>query len=497
MEANNFQGAAAWNTPEYPNSEEYNHHPETRFRDTKGNPLSTFSVDVDTGSYTNCRRMLEDGYLPQPDAVRAEEFLNYFDYGYEGPSEGEPFGMHFEVAPCPWKRGNELLMVGLQTQRHDLEDLPASRLVFLVDTSGSMGTPESLPMVKRSLRMLTQQLRPQDRVAIVAYAGRAGLVLPSTPGTDKDTIVKAIENLHAGGSTAGAQGLELAYKIAMEQMDPEGSNRVILATDGDFNVGPSSKAELVRLIEEKRKTGIFLSVLGFGMGNYKGGRMEQLANKGNGNYAYIDSLLEARKTLVKEMGATLITVAKDVKIQIEFNPSVVAAYRLIGYENRRLDNADFADDKKDAAEMGSGHSVTALYEIVPADSKSKKKIGETALKYQKLEPVESKEMLTCKIRYKLPDGKKSKLTTIAKTPEEIRMGSPSKSFRFASSVAELALLLGNSEYAPRADYENLIERARRARGRDKNGLRAEFISLARTSKLLSESQARLSADPQN
>ena len=441
--------------------------------------------------------MLEDGYLPQPDAVRAEEFLNYFDYGYEGPSEGEPFGMHFEMAPCPWKRGNELLMIGLQTQRHDLEELPASRLVFLVDTSGSMNTPESLPMVKRSLRMLTQQLRPQDRVAIVAYAGSAGLVLPSTPGTDKETIVKAIENLHAGGSTAGAQGLELAYKIAMEQMDPEGSNRVILATDGDFNVGPSSEAELVRLIEEKRKTGIFLSVLGFGMGNYKDGKMEQLANKGNGNYAYIDSLLEARKTLVKEMGATLMTVAKDVKIQIEFNPSVVAAYRLIGYENRRLDNADFADDKKDAGEMGSGHSVTALYEIVPADSKSNKKIGETALKYQKLEPVDSKEMLTCKIRYKLPDGKKSKLTTIAKTPEEIRKGSPSKSFRFASSVAELALLLGNSEYAPRADYENLIERARRARGRDKDGLRAEFISLARESKLLSESQARLSSDPQN
>ncbi len=441
--------------------------------------------------------MLVDGYLPQPDAVRAEEFLNYFDYGYEGPRDGEPFGMHFEVAPCPWKRGNELLMVGLQAERHDFEELPASRLVFLVDTSGSMGTPESLPMVKNSLRMLTQQLRPQDRVAIVAYAGSAGLVLPSTPGTDKETIVKAIENLDAGGSTAGAQGLELAYKIAMGQMDPEGSNRVILATDGDFNVGPSSEAELVRLIEEKRKTGIFLSVLGFGMGNYKGGKMEQLANKGNGNYAYIDSLLEARKTLVKEMGGTLMTVAKDVKIQIEFNPSVVAAYRLIGYENRRLDNADFADDKKDAGEMGSGHSVTALYEIVPADSKSKNKIGETSLKYQKLEPVESKEMLTCKIRHKLPDGKKSKLTSIAKTPEEIRTGSPSKSFRFASSVAELALLLGDSEHAPQADYENLIERAGRARGRDKEGLRAEFIRLARKSQLLSESQASLSAEPKN
>ena len=469
-----------------PVGEEYNHYPETSFRETLGNPLSTFSVDVDTASYSNCRRMLGEGGVPQPDAVRAEEFLNYFDYGFKPPRGDEPISIRYELARCPWNKQNDLLMVGLQTNRPNMAELPPSRLVFLVDTSGSMSPQEKLPLVKRSLRMLTKNLRAQDRVAIVTYAGNAGLALPSTAGTNKAVIMNAIESMDSGGFTAGAEGLKLAYDIATKQMDGKGSNRVILATDGDFNVGPSSEAELVGLIEEKRKTGIFLSVLGFGMGNYKDNKMEQLANNGNGNYAYIDSILEARKTLVNEMGGTLVTVAKDVKVQIEFNPAMVASYRLIGYENRRLKNKDFADDTKDAGEMGAGHSVTALYEIVRADRQDTGEPAKSHLKYQGTQLVDSPEIVTCKLRYKLPDGLKSKLVTISANPEDIRHPAPSQAFNFASAVAEFALILSRSKHAPGADYDRLISRAGKARGRDKDGLRAEFINLARTAKLLDE-----------
>ncbi len=396
------------------NTEEYGRFEENVFLTAADNPLSTFSIDVDRASYSNVRRFLRDGQRPPRDAVRIEEMVNYFTYDYPQPPAGQPFSITTEVARAPWNEGHRLLLIGLQGRRIKTADLPPNNLVFLIDVSGSMESPDKLPLIKRSLELLVGQLRPQDRVAIVVYAGNAGLVLPSTPGSDKGLISAAIEQLEAGGSTAGGEGINLAYQIAKENFLENGNNRVILATDGDFNVGVTSDGELERLIEQKRRDRIFLTVLGFGTGNIKDSKMELLADKGNGNYAYVDTLAEARKVLVEEMGATLFTIAKDVKVQIEFNPAHVAAYRLIGYENRLLRKEDFNNDAKDAGDIGAGHSVTALYEIVPPGAEVVGQGSVDPLKYQKATAAAaSPEMLTLKLRYKEPDSERSELITPA------------------------------------------------------------------------------------
>ena len=394
------------------NTEEYKRIYENDFVSPKVEPLSTFSIDVDVASYANMRRFLNQSQMPYPDAVRIEEMVNYFSYDYEAPKGEDPFSIYTELSECPWNTQHQLLHIGLQGEEIETEDLPSSNLVFLFDVSGSMDSPAKLPLLKSAFRLLVNELQPEDRVAIVVYAGAAGMVLPSTAASEKSQILEAIEKLNAGGSTAGGEGIELAYELAKEHFIKEGNNRVILATDGDFNVGPSSEGALVRMIEEKRKEGIFLSVLGFGTGNYKDSKMEMLADKGNGNYAYIDNILEAKKVLVTEMGGTLYTIAKDVKLQLEFNPQFVKGYRLIGYENRRLAAQDFNDDTKDAGELGSGHTVTALYEIVPPEAKTEiASVDE--LKYQQAAEASKSnaggELLTVKFRYKQPDGDTSKL----------------------------------------------------------------------------------------
>src|SRR5436190_2159426 len=431
------------------NTEEYGRFQENPFLSVVDNPLSTFSIDVDRASYSNVRRYLTAGQRPPRDAVRIEELINYFTFDYSDPHGTDPFSVTTEMASCPWNAKNRLLLVGLQARRMKTADLPPTNLVFLIDVSGSMEMPNKLPLVKQSLGLLVNQLREQDRVAIVVYAGHAGLVLPSTSGGNKGAILSAIDGLEAGGSTAGGAGIKLAYRIAKENFIDGGNNRVILATDGDFNVGASSDGELEQLIEEKRKDRIFLTVLGFGMGNLKDSKMELLADKGNGNYAYIDDLSEARKTLVHEMGGTLFTVAKDVKLQIEFNPAKVLAYRLIGYENRLLRKEDFHDDSKDAGDIGAGHSVTALYELVPPD-------GDLAL--AKVDPLKyqtsavassaksSPELLTLKLRYKAPDSDTSKLMTMTVGDESGPFATATDNLRFAASVAELGMLLRNSPY---------------------------------------------------
>ena len=474
------------------NTEEYKRIYDNTWRAPTGDPLSTFSIDVDAASYTNVRRFVAEGRLPPKDAVRIEEMVNYFRYDYPEPSGAEPFTVTTELAPAPWGANHRLALIGLQSKRIPMEALPPNNLVFLLDVSGSMDEPNKLPLVKAAFRLLVNQLRPQDRVAIVVYAGAAGQVLPSTPGDRKDQILDCLERLEAGGSTAGAQGIVLAYQTARKSFLPGGNNRVILATDGDFNVGVSSEGELVRLIEEQRQSGIFLTVLGFGTGNLKDARMEQLADKGNGHYAYVDNILEARKVFVQELGATLLTVAKDVKIQVEFNPARVAAYRLIGYENRLLANEDFNDDAKDAGELGAGHSVTALYEIVPAGAPLDVKVGSVdPLKYQRPagagRPAGDGEWMTVKLRYKEPSGSTSRL--IARTVGG-ETASPSESFRFASAVAGVGMLLRDSEYKGSATWQSLLALARGARGGDREGYRAEFIRLVETMDLLSRQEAK-------
>jgi Ca-activated chloride channel homolog len=398
------------------NTENYNRIDDNPFHRVGNEPLSTFSIDVDTASYSNLRRFITQGELPPKDAVRIEEMINYFTYNYPQPKGERPFSVTTEVAAAPWNPQHKLVEVGLQGKRLESETLPPSNLVFLIDVSGSMDDPNKLPLVQQSLKLLVNKLRPEDRVSLVVYAGNAGLVLPATPGSQKSKILGAIARLEAGGSTAGGQGIELAYKIAKQNFLKSGNNRVILATDGDFNVGVSSDADLTRLIEQKRDQGIFLTVLGFGTGNYKDGKMEQLADKGNGNYAYIDTLLEAKKVLVNDLRGTLFTIAKDVKIQVEFNPAKVQAYRLIGYENRLLQNQDFNDDKKDAGDIGAGHSVTALYEIIPTGVKSDVKLPEVdPLRYQHSGETASNtadnELMQVKLRYKLPQDSTSQLIT--------------------------------------------------------------------------------------
>ncbi len=466
-------------------TEQYDWIPENAFQMAMDNPLSTFSIDVDRASYANVRRFLNDNQLPPVEAVRIEEMLNYFDYDYPQPVGEDPFAIAVEVGRCPWNGDHELAMVGLQGVKVDTRDLPPNNLVFLLDVSGSMNEPAKLPLLKSALRLLVGQLRPEDRVSIVVYAGAAGMVLE--PTADKARIADAIERLEAGGSTAGGAGIELAYQVAQRSFLHNGNNRVILATDGDFNVGVSSDRELVKLIEQKRNKGIYLTVLGFGTGNLKDSKMEKLADKGNGNYAYIDDILEAKKTLVNEMGGTLLTIAKDVKIQIEFNPAQVKAYRLIGYENRVMAHADFDNDKKDAGELGAGHSVTALYELIPSGS-AEAVPREMDLKYQRTQLVDSDDLMTVKLRYKQPDGDMSKLLVRAVNATEFRGRPPTANFRFASDVAEFGLLLRDSEFKGNANYERIIQQAKALKGEDPEGYRAEFIRMVEKARLLDRDQ---------
>ena len=466
------------------NTEAYSRIYDNAFLAAETNPLSTFSVDVDTASYANVRRFLRGGELPPPDAVRIEELLNYFRFDYPEPEGGAPFSVTTETADCPWARGHRLVHIGLRARSVPQDDLPPRNLVFLLDVSGSMNDPLKLPLVKESMGLLLGQLTARDRVSIVVYAGASGLVLPPTPGDRAGEIRAALSQLEAGGSTAGGAGLVLAYQVATRSFIEGGVNRVILATDGDFNVGVSSEGELVRLIEEKRQTGVSLSVLGFGMGNLKDANMEKLADKGNGNYAYIDSLDEARKVLVEEAGGTLVTVAKDVKVQVEMNPAAVAAYRLIGYENRVMAAEDFNDDRKDAGDIGAGHTVTALYEIVPVGVPVKLPRVDR-LKYQTPRHAQGPrgELLTMKLRYKEPAGSDSRL--LSRTVAGTDAGHGSANVRFAAAVAGFGMLLRESEHRGSATFGKVLELARNARGEDAEGYRAEFISLVETAETLS------------
>ena len=465
------------------NTEEYKRLTDNNFQEVRTSPLSTFSIDVDTASYSNIRRFLNSGSLPPIDAVRTEELLNYFAYEYPQPEGDRPVSVTAEVGVSPWNPERKLLLVGLQGKNIATENLPPSNLVFLIDVSGSMSSPNKLPLLKTAFNMLVQQLRPQDRVAIVVYAGAAGLVLDSTPGSDKKTIGAKINGLQAGGSTAGGAGIKLAYKVAKEHFLEGGNNRVILATDGDFNVGASSEGELTRMIEEYRNDGIFLSVLGFGMGNIKDNKMEALADRGNGNYAYIDNALEAKKVLVSQMAGTLHTIAKDVKIQVEFNPAKVKAYRLIGYENRILADRDFNDDRKDAGDMGSGHSVTALYEIIPAGAPDESPAVDP-LVYQQTQNVPSEDWLQIKVRYKEPRADTSRLLTFQVQDGKHTPTISSDNFRFAAAVAEYGMILRNSEFKGQSSYAQALTLAHGARGNDVNGYRAEFIKLMELSQIL-------------
>ncbi|MEP0986318.1 von Willebrand factor type A domain-containing protein [Ekhidna sp.] len=459
------------------NTEEYSTIHENGFKKVLDEALSTFSIDVDAASYSNVRRFINNGQLPQKDVVRIEEMINYFNYEYENPKGDDPFSINTEVAEAPWNEKHMIAQIGLQGKKIELENLPASNIVFLLDVSGSMSAPNKLPLLKSAFKLLVNELRPQDKVSIVVYAGAAGVVLEPTDGNDKKKIMDALDQLQAGGSTAGGAGIQLAYKIAKEQYVVGGNNRVVLATDGDFNVGASSNASMERLIEEKRNEGVFLTVLGFGMGNYKDSKMEILADKGNGNYAYIDTMKEAKKVLVNEFGGTMFTIAKDVKIQVELNPTVVQAYRLIGYENRMLNAEDFNDDKKDAGELGSGHTVTALYEIIPVGVKSEFVKDIDPLKYQTNDQKivgSNKELLTVKFRYKEPDGTKSKLITKV-IENEIRRSSDNLDWSMA--VAGFGMLLRDSEYKGDLQYADVLQMAKSSKGTDEFGYRSEFIEL--------------------
>ena len=452
---------------------------ENEFVAVGANPLSTFGIDVDRASYSNVRRFIHSGQLPPADAVRIEELINYFTYDLPNPEGPDPFSVQTEVGPAPWNPMHRLVRIGIQGRRIDTEDLPPSNLVFLVDVSGSMQPANKLPLLKSALRMLVNQIRPQDRVAIVVYAGAAGLVLDPTSGEDKATILEALSRLEAGGSTAGGAGLRLAYDVARRHHMEGGNNRVILATDGDFNVGPSSDSEMIRLIEERRDEGTFLTVLGFGTGNLQDAKMEQIADHGNGNFAYIDSAQEARKVLVSEFGGTLYTIAKDVKLQVEFNPAHVQAYRLIGYENRMLAEEDFNDDLKDSGDLGAGHTVTALYEIIPTGVDTRTPIrGLDELRYQRTgEPDslrESSELLFVKLRYKDPSGSRSRLLSHAASDDDVV---PSSDFTFAASVAAFGMVLRDSKYGEAVDLATVLRWARSSVGRDREGYRGEFIRM--------------------
>ena len=449
---------------------------ENNFEVTKASPLSTFSIAVDRASYSNIRRMINNGQTIYPDAVKIEEMVNYFDYNYPQPTDNHPFSINTELATTPWNSQTQIVKIGLQGKTYENEALPPSNLTFLIDVSGSMGAQNKLPLLKEAFKLLVHQLRAKDKVSIVVYAGAAGVVLEPTSGDQKEKILSALNNLNSGGSTAGGAGIKLAYKLAERHFKKEGNNRVILATDGDFNVGESSDKSMRKLIEDKRKSGVFLSVLGFGYGNYQDSKLETLADKGNGNHAYIDTMQEAQKVFGKEFGGTLYTIAKDVKIQVEFNPNKVQAYRLIGYENRMLEDEDFVDDTKDAGELGSGHTVTALYEVIPVGAKSEYLKDVADLKYTKSAVSKdfSEELLTVKFRYKKPDGKKS-IEMVHVQKDEVK--APSQDLLFASSVALFGMQLRESSYFNNTTIEDVIALAESGRGVDKQGYRAEFIRL--------------------
>lgn len=466
------------------NSEEYDVFVENPFELTKNQSVSTFSIDVDKAAYSNIRRMINNGETVNKSAVRIEEMINYFKYDYPQPKNNQPFSINTEYNDSPWNKQHKLLKIGLQGKEIPTDKLPNSNFVFLIDVSGSMNEPNKLPLLKSSFKVLLDQLRPTDKVGIVVYAGSAGVVLPPTSAKEKNKIIEALDKLQAGGSTAGGQGIELAYKLAQENFIKNGNNRVIIATDGDFNVGASSTGDLQTLVEEKRKSGVFLTCLGFGMGNFKDNRMETLANKGNGNYAYIDNLQEANKFLGKEFAGNMYAIAKDVKIQIEFNPKYVKSYRLIGYENRKLKNEDFTNDKIDAGELGSGHTVTALYEVIPADVNSEFLPKENDLKYTKNTNDENfnNELATVKFRYKKPDGdQSSEIVQVVKNNNQ-SFSSSSDDFKFASSVAWFGLVLRNSNLIKNKDLKDIESLAKKGRGKDDEGYRAEFVRLVETYK---------------
>ena len=471
------------------NAEEYKEIAENNFKTVSESPLSTFSIDVDAASYSNMRRYINKGELPPADAIRTEELINYFSYDYPQPTGNDPVKITTEVGACPWNVKHRLVRIGLKAKEIPTDKLPVSNLVFLIDVSGSMYGPQRLGLVQSSLKLLVNNLRDEDRVAIVVYSGSAGEKLPSTSGSDKQKIREAINERTAGGSTAGGAGIKLAYKMAKQNFVKGGNNRIILCTDGDFNVGVSSDEGLEKLIEQERKSGVFLTVLGYGMGNYKDSKMQVLAEKGNGNHAYIDNLQEANRVLVNEFGATMHTVAKDVKLQIEFNPSQVQAYRLIGYESRLLKDEDFNNDAKDAGEMGAGHTVTAFYEVVPAGIKSDFTGKVDDLKYQKTKPApavtnNSKELLTVKLRYKAPDGNTSK--KIEQPLIDDKKEKVSSDFRFASAVAMFGQLLRDSDFKGDATYDKVISLAKTSLDNDEKGYRRDFIRLAETAEGLAK-----------
>lgn len=487
-------GTQAYSAPPPPsqfNTEEYTRIYDNRFLTTMDNPLSTFSIDVDTGSYSNVRRYITDNQLPPKDAVRIEEMINYFKYDYPKPKRKHPFSISTELATCPWNPLHLLLHIGIKGKELKSGKITPSNLVFLIDVSGSMNSPDKLPLLQSSFKLLVENLTAKDRVALVVYAGAAGLVLPPTPGNEKEKILDAIERLEAGGSTAGGEGILLAYKTAEENFIKKGNNRIILATDGDFNIGISSTSELVRMIEEKREKGISLTTLGFGTGNYKDNRLEQLADKGNGNYFYIDSIKEGKKVFVYDMRGTLFTIAKDVKIQVEFNPVKVKSYRLIGYENRELKKEDFNDDKKDAGELGAGHTVTALYEIVPAVS-GRPETTTIPLRFQetrvKKEAFKGREMALIKLRYKKPKGTTSRLITRPVKWKDVEIPSGSDNSRFSAAVAMFGMLLRESENAGNSSFDKVLSLTRESLAYDPYGYRSEFLRLVTIAAELAENR---------
>ncbi|MGE8292246.1 MAG: YfbK domain-containing protein [Sphingobacterium sp.] len=475
------------------NQESYQKIKENKFINPMKEPLSTFAADVDAASYSNVRRFINAGSLPDKDAVRVEEMINYFQYQVAGPKNGEPVNIVTELTKAPWNNAHQLMRVTLKAKDIPTDKLKASNLVFLIDVSGSMMGPGRLPLVKSSLKMLVDQLRDIDRVAIVTYAGSAGVKLESTSGSQKMKIKTAIDELEAGGSTAGAAGIKKAYEIARQNLVKGGNNRIILASDGDFNVGESSDESMEELIGKESKSGVFLTVLGYGMGNLKDSKMEILADKGHGNYAYIDNISEARKAMVTEFGGTLFTVAKDVKIQVEFNPNYVQAYRLVGYENRLLEAEDFNNDQKMGGDMGVGHVVTALYEIVPVGVNSTMVGTVDPLKYQQNSTKNiaikgNGELATVKFRYKEPDGDKSKLQQQVVLAKVTDLNKVSEDLRFATAVAELGMLLRDSDFKQQANFDSLIARAKTAKGADDEGYRAEFIRMAENARDLSKTK---------
>ncbi|MDR1940872.1 MAG: VWA domain-containing protein [Endomicrobium sp.] len=457
--------------------ESYKKYEENSFRSTISDPLSTFSADVDKASYNIAKRVIMSGGTPDADSVRIEEFLNYFDYSYPQPQGTDPVSINFEYTDSPWNKGLKLVKIGIKAKNIEKAALPASNLVFLIDVSGSMEAPNRLPLVKKSMKMLVNELREQDRISIVTYANGVNELLSGAKGNEKEKIINIIDNLHAGGGTSGSAGLTLAYETAKKNFIRKGNNRVILATDGDFNIGERSEGGLEGQITQARESGVFLSVLGYGMGNYKDSIMQTLANKGNGNYAYINDLFESAKTLVKEFGSTLFTVAKDVKLQVEFNPAFVSAYRLVGYEKRELQSQDFNDDKKDAGEIGAGHTVTAIYEIIPQGTESKFMPDMEKLKYSKTAPAsDNGDILTLKLRYKEPDSDTSKLMEkTLKQKEYLSFEKSSNDMRFAASVAQFGQILKNSDYKGDMTIEEVISEAKKSKGSDDEGYRADFI----------------------